>query len=189
MSKRVVADRLTGGTNDVNPQYMSATISTSAANVQTEGILNAPIVRVGSASANSNTAIVLEILKIYARFQDCDADAGPMTLRDLLVSFSSASIVSAGVPRFSDPHVFAMLERSVRDAFTAGGSFALDQESIKVIDLTDGVGHGILVATDNIYVNIYSAGYALSARVDFKIMYRFKQIALVEYIGIVQSQQ
>lgn len=56
-------------------------------------------------------------------------------------------------------------------------------------DLTDGAGHGIIVATDNIYVTLFSAGTGVAAEVDVKIMYRFKNVALAEYIGVVQSQQ
>lgn len=68
-------------------------------------------------------------------------------------------------------------------------------------DLTDGAGHGILIATDNIYLNALvayvdadtSAAYAgapsfIFAASNCELIYRFKAVTLQEYIGIVQSQ-
>lgn len=75
--------------------------------------------------------------------------------------------------------------------------FSTDNESVDVHDLTDGAGHGILVATDNIFVSCsISVGSVFVTQADAatgaascNILYRFKEIALAEYIGIVQSQQ
>jgi len=59
------------------------------------------------------------------------------------------------------------------------------------IDLTDGAGHGMLVATDNLYLTIFAASATVpfTGAVTCKCMYRFKKVSLQEYIGIVQSQQ
>lgn len=56
-------------------------------------------------------------------------------------------------------------------------------------DLTDGAGHGVLIATDSIYCNLQSVVTGILNDVVVKIGYRWKEVALVEYIGIVQSQQ
>ncbi|GAG62860.1 unnamed protein product, partial [marine sediment metagenome] len=56
-------------------------------------------------------------------------------------------------------------------------------------DCTDDIGHGILVASDYIYVQGDTTGYGVGAEFNFKILYRFKNVRLQEYIGIVQSQQ
>jgi hypothetical protein len=60
-----------------------------------------------------------------------------------------------------------------------------------IIDVTDGAGHGILVATDQIFVGGIEAGITLagSSLMGARIMYRWKNVSLTEYIGIVQSQQ
>ena len=90
---------------------------------------------------------------------------------------------------FSNPRVFAWAEFSVRNAFTAGGSVAQVQDINQVIDLTDGTGHGILIATDNIYVTCSESGYAAAHPIAFKLLYRLKTVSLSEYVGMVQSQQ
>jgi hypothetical protein len=55
-------------------------------------------------------------------------------------------------------------------------------------DLTDGAGHGFLVATDQIYAQIASTNTGAAQSCDVKIMYRWKNVGLQEYIGIVQGQ-
>lgn len=75
--------------------------------------------------------------------------------------------------------------------------FSTDNESVDVHDVTDGAGHGILVATDNIFVacnftvaSVFSTtADTASGAASCNILYRFKEVALAEYIGIVQSQQ
>jgi len=55
--------------------------------------------------------------------------------------------------------------------------------------LTDNMGNGILIATDRIFVVGGSFGSALVARATCKILYRQTNVGVMEYIGIVQSQQ
>jgi len=69
------------------------------------------------------------------------------------------------------------------------GSYGKVHKAITCTDLTDGAGHGILVATDTFQVAIQSQGYVAAQVYGFKILYRMKTVGLVEYIGIVQSQQ
>lgn len=56
-------------------------------------------------------------------------------------------------------------------------------------NLTDGAGHGYLVATDYIFAQVGSQNTNAAQFVDIKILYRWKNVGLQEYIGIVQGQQ
>lgn len=62
-----------------------------------------------------------------------------------------------------------------------------------VHDLTDESGHGVVVGTDNLYM-FMSSRYCVGNVADpgmtgiARILYRFKEVGLAEYIGIVQSQ-
>lgn len=113
-----------------------------------------------------------------------------MTLRRLSVSASTTSLIASPAQiDFGNTRVFAWCEMNIRNAFTAGGSVAVNQDVVQVMDLTDGDGHGILVATDNIFFQVTSNGFASAAEQSVKLLYRFKEVSLVEYIGIVQSQQ
>jgi len=64
--KRAGSDVLTGGTKDVNPQFMSLNLFNDAANNPVETAVSTPIVRVGPASGNRS--IIMEILKMYVKF-------------------------------------------------------------------------------------------------------------------------
>lgn len=73
-----------------------------------------------------------------------------------------------------------------------------DVENPDFHDLTDGAGHGLLVATDNIWLTCYATAATADAgenavlnvaTVNADLIYRFKEVSLQEYIGIVQSQQ
>lgn len=73
--------------------------------------------------------------------------------------------------------------------------FSSDNEGVDWHDLTDGAGHGVLIATDNIWCTAFingacpDIGTTASATIFADLLYRFKKISLQEYIGIVQSQQ
>lgn len=84
-----------------------------------------------------------------------------------------------------EPTVLVFYRRQV--IITTSGQ-AVGFEPIEY-DLTDGAGHGILVATDNVFGQIVAAGTSVANTVRVKLMYRMKNVSLAEYVGIVQSQQ
>lgn len=73
--------------------------------------------------------------------------------------------------------------------------FSADNEGVDIHDLTDGAGHGVLIATDSIWLTgfingaVPDIGTTAAVNVYAEILYRFKKVSLQEYIGIVQSQQ
>lgn len=178
-------DQLTGGTRDVNPQFMSGTLTLSAANTNTTVTQGTPIVRVGPQTGGE--AIIMEVLKIYADMPPVDTDAAGATARVINLFFAT----KGGTPAsFSDTSVFGFFQRQIRNAFTAAGTGLLDiQDDVKELDLTDGAGHGVLIATDNIFITGETSNQTAASTFSWKILYRFKRVSLVEYIGIVQSQQ
>lgn len=191
--RQATGDQLTGGTKDVNPQYLNGRVTLSAANTATSATLGTPIVRVGSSSGGGcgpcGKSVIMEILKVFVQMPEIDADAAAATSRSLGIIFSTTDFGTTQAA-FDNPRVFAMMVHSVRNAFTAAGTGLLDvQDDPQVWDCTDDAGHGILVATDNIFAQGFSSGQAAAVSFPFKILYRFKEVSLVEYIGIVQSQQ
>lgn len=57
------------------------------------------------------------------------------------------------------------------------------------VDLTDGAGHGVLVATDSIFGFLLSSSTGETNVGAIRFLYRYKQVDVLEYVGIVQSQQ
>ena len=184
--KRIAGDTLTGGTRDVNPQYMSGLITLSAANTATEVTLGTPIVRVGPQTGGKS--IIMEVLKVFVDMPQLDADAAAATAR--AATFSISTVANSAVALLDNPRCLAFLSNDVRNAFTAAGTGMLaNTKEPHVFDMTDGAGHGVLVATDNIFLAANTQGQAGASIFRWKILYRFKEVSLVEYIGIVQSQQ
>lgn len=185
--KRTRGDSLTGGTGDVNPQLLTLTALTLTATdtftIQQQSI---PITRI---PARGGKAVVMEVLKVY--FDMPAPSGGNFTATgQTILAYVQLSTSRVGLIDSTDPNVFAFSDTDTRGAFTAGGSYAYTQNnSPVVIDLTDGAGHGLLVATDSLFFSANTVNYSVAATFVCKILYRFKEVKLEEYIGIVQSQQ
>lgn len=192
MSRKRVAssaqDMLTGGTYDVNPQYLSGQI-VSAGGAAVEVTLGTPIVRVGQ--SNPGHAVIMELLKVYVDFPPSDLEGAAVA--DRIKRFSMSTTSSGATPAIvplSNPNCLCKMATNARNAFTAAGTGTLEQQDYpQVWDFTDGAGHGVLVATDNLFIQQELDGQNVALTTGFKILYRFKKVSLVEYIGIVQSQQ
>jgi hypothetical protein len=187
MAKRARSDSLTGGTKDVNPQFMSGKVTCSAANTFTEVQIALPVARPITGGTQKTT--IVEILKIFADFANLDLDAAAATQRSQQFAVTTTTQGSS-IFTLDNPRCIMILDHTVRNAFTAAGSAALDIKNMPLMaDLTDGAGHGVLVGTDSIFLGFDTNGFTAAVSVFWKILYRFKDVSLVEYIGIVQSQQ
>lgn len=188
MPKRQKLDP-SGGLGDVNPQFLSATTTMTVANTFFEQTLGIPVNRMPT---QDGTATVMEILRIWVDMPDPTvADLGNVaqTLHNAVFSICT---VSQGTVQFTLGNTRSLLvvNKGMTQAWTAAGSStqtALVDPSI--YDFTDGQGHGVLVATDNLFIGCNTAGIATAPGFAWKILYRWKRVSLAEYIGIVQSQQ
>lgn len=177
---------LTGGTMDVNPQFMHGYYIMGTANTtHTWGVKN-PVAR--GIHSGPGQATVMEVLKIFVAMPTYEA-LGDVdeTSTTRQITFSTHSHGSVLV-EFGDTTIFARFKDVDWGAFTPTGSYRLITDEIQMVDLTDGAGHGLLIAADTFYVQLSTYNWAVPAKFSFKFLYRFKNIKLVEYIGIVQSQ-
>lgn len=175
MYRKKGRDTLTGGTKDINPQYMHLTASQSAADTSTTTSFPIPIQRLQAAGR----AQVLEVLKVLWDVpQSSEADSALNVF--LTTSSFGTSAISYGNTRVID----SMQSRSF---ITTSGT--IRDERPVIHDLTDGAGHGFLVATDNVFIQVNSTTTGATNIVNCKILYRWKDVSVVEYVGIVQGQQ
>lgn len=165
---------LTGGTYDVNPQWFTIQLSQSAADTTTTQGFNIPIQRLKT----QGRAQVLEILKIYW-FYTNPAEVDSQGAFFLTTNNTSAITVVTNSPGLIDFVFYA-------SKITTSGSYLDDRP--KIHDLTDGAGHGYLVATDSVYLQIQSNATSVANSCTVRMLYRWKNVSLPEYIGIVQSQ-
>lgn len=167
---------LTGGTKDVNPQWLTFRAAQSGADTTTTTQQNIPIQRLN----NRNRAMVLEVLKVWFTWlAPTKVDASQMRCYLTTKNFGTGAISS------NETSVFAFVEFYTN--FTTSGQ--VNNIFPVCLDLTDGAGHGVLVATDAMYAEVVSASTSATNTVDIKILYRWKDVSITEYVGIVQSQQ
>lgn len=187
MPKRVRGDALTGGTGDVNPQLMHGRVTQSGADATTTQAFNVPIARLPQAGEDS--ALILEILKIWVDFpQGFNGTNAAETTFARAAAFSTVSF-STTPADFNEPTVFAIVKQAKRQAVPAAPNIIDIYSPIIEYDCTDGAGHGLLIGTDQIFVQAQSTATTDTNVIDWKILYRIKRVGLLEYIGIVQSQQ
>ena len=162
---------------DAFPNYFSGNLTSSAANTFTTSVITLPINRIGRVSGTKAT--VLEFLWVDLHFQVIDLIANGDQLEFAL----STPPAFGSMPDFAESNVIAFY--SVENAFTTSGMALM---STKRINLQSADGHGTLVASENINVNLLTAGQAAATRVSFRVYYRFVQIPALEMMGILQSQ-
>ena len=182
--------QLTGGTNDVNPQFLSVTLTQTGVDSTDVFPVTTPIIRVGSSS--NGRATIMEILKVFFTLPEVKVDqTGAVAVSAAEISLMSSSPASPGtVVPAGNSKVICNARYTNKHAFTAAGTGLLGQTQMPhVSDLTDGAGHGVLVATDEVFFQVATEGQSSAKPFEAKILYRFKTVSLAEYIGIVQSQQ
>lgn len=187
MSKRSRGDALTGGTGDVNPQYISFTVTQSAANAVVEQQIPMPIVRIGPATKDST--IVMELLKVVFNPPPIIDSAAAATHRR--VQFSLSSVTSGTTPTiqgWGSPTTVCLLYASVLNAFTAAGTgmLSLNKGPLE-FDFTDGAGHGPLYAGDSMFFQFDTDNFAAAETGQGRLYYRMKRVSVTEYIGLMQS--
>jgi len=186
MAKRPRGDRLTGGSGDVKPQLFALNLQTqSAADTSFSTAFNTPVPRI---TPSASKATIMEILKVYFTVQGGDAaHAAWCYLSTASVQDAGVNTLTAanGAAALSDPRVFAFMNYNDR----VNTSGMATEKYPKIVDVTDGAGNGVLVATDQIFFE-GSSDIATSAMTfGCKILYRVYDASILEYVGIVQSQQ
>lgn len=168
----------------MNPQILTAIATTTAANTYTSGQIILPVPR---NRVNGDKVTVIELLKLYWNLGE--PDANPAAAGSVITSLAqlSTAVLTAHSPQ--EPRVISAVEKIIRGAFTAAGTYGTSYFDPLTIDLTDGQGHGIIVATDFLFLAVTSTGFVGNNSAVIKMLYRFKDVNLAEYIGIVQSQQ
>jgi len=86
---------------------------------------------------------------------------------------------------FADPRTFA--EIFVETAMTTSGATQVKWPLRH--SFQDKGGYGYLLASDNFHVSADSTGQAGATISNWKLYYRFVDIPLTEFVGIVQSTQ
>lgn len=182
------SESLTGGTGDVNPQWFNMT---SAANITASFATTTVPTPINKFPEGSGRVVIMEVLKAYL-YINAGTLVAFVTGNDynLEAWITTKNFATTAPTNAADGTILAKFQREW--LATAADAGRITNDYPFVIDLTDGAGHGMLVATDNLYLGIRGGSATVpytSTTVSCKILYRFKKVSLQEYIGIVQSQQ
>lgn len=174
--KRFRADQLTGGTKDVNPQQFRMTLATAADTVFVQQGFVTPIVRLPGSAARVTIMEVLKVMFTIDQVMDTNDEGFRMAI---------TTSEPASMGRYSQGNTLFKFDQQI--TFTTSGQSYHPKSWIA--DLSDGAGHGLLVATDTIFLGVQCISTGSIVTTDVALLYRFKSVSLPEYIGIVQSQQ
>lgn len=180
--KRGRNSTLTGGTGDVNFQTMVMTNLQTAANTPSVIATPLPIPRLPTQDGKS---IVMELLRADISVNDLTPTAAQS---EVVVAITTNPNPPTGSFRalFADPRTVAIWRADEIFSTAAGFQYIFP---IARVDINDGSGHGFLVAVDNLTMVVISTGLAAPVEGLARLYYRFKAVALAEYIGVVQGQQ
>lgn len=178
-------DALTGGTGDVCPQLMhTAQLVQTSADAETFLDIKLPVTRL------MEEYCVFEVLKVFFM-----ANMIHVPFSDIIPVGWLKCVLGVGILdtcEFSNTRIFAAFTQNIRRHYVeviGENRFTdyIDQQPF-VLDLTDGAGHGVLVATDAITMGIASYATNVANFVTCKILYRVHAVGVKEYIGIVSGQ-
>lgn len=175
-----------GSMLDRYPQILTVTFAQATANAFTEEQVPLAINRL---SVSRNKAWVVEILKVFPSTV-ISQYLNPVPSADaVLEEFWQISTSRLGALAFTDPTTFACMRRgNVVTVETLVGFQTTFIEEWTPYDLQSG-GHGFLVGTDSIFVSYDSVNFTGIVGPVFKIHYRFTEVGLAEYVGMVEGQQ
>lgn len=180
------ADDLTGGSGDVNPQEFVITGTQTGNDALTVITQPLPIPRLPTREGYN---LVIEVLSVvFYWLNGLIPTAGTNQTILFNLTTNPTPLATTGLQLADTRSVARWFAQS---GLLAGGTstpFQVENDSGE-IDLTDKAGHGYLVATDNIFFQLASVTTGQANQGICRFSYRWKEVTLKEYIGIVQSQQ
>lgn len=163
---------------DKFPNFMSGTLSNSSANAFTTTKVNTPLPRI---KTSGKKATVLELLRLEVEVTNTDLIANSDEVEfEIILGTTPTSMVE-----LNDPRVVAKLS-IVADIGANPGNTIVQYPLIHNFEID---GYGYLLASDYFHVSIDTNGMAAACNYYWRLFYRFVDIPLEEYIGIVQSTQ
>lgn len=177
MAKRGRGDMLTGGTKDVNPQYATVSVTESAANTFTQATLALPVLRGGNMGRGSR----YQVIELLWAWLDLQTNAGATgDGRDVILATTSQTALQT----LQNPDVLF----KYNDLITITTSGLYVEQNPHVFDFRDGAGHGIIVATENLYLGVIGTSQTATQTARCRIFYRFKNISIDEFVGLAIQQ-
>jgi hypothetical protein len=166
---------------DKFPNYITGSLTLSAANTFTTEQLSLPIPRIGI-GRSSTKATIIECLNCLIVPSGTDLAA----VTDHVTFALSVGAAPTAMPGIADPETVCFHRQEVAGDITAGGGLFMVQKPM-VMNMQDAQGFGTLIAADKINVCGSTAGQAAAVTFNYRIHYRLVQVTMTEYVGLVSS--
>jgi hypothetical protein len=164
---------------DLFPNYMSWAITQTGADQYTTDKIFTPIPR--NQVLTGNRAIVMELLWLDVVINNLSLNAAD---EDITVGIQTGATPVAAAS-IDSGNMLAMIKIEFSE-HTTGAAITI-QPLRYMMQSTD--GYGQLLATDAFHAWIDGNNTGVTLQGKFRLYYRFVQIPVIEFIGIVQSQQ
>lgn len=181
MAKRRRNNTNNGKRIDVFPNFMTGTITQPGIDNFTTVLVNTPIPRIQT-TRSGQRATVMELLYCEMMFPTIDMKAAPDVLYTMQMVIGTTPV--AMIP-FNNPRVFVQ-KRVDTHIITSGGGFTVQPYRY---DMETRDGHGYLLAAESFHVSFWSVLSGIINIMEWRLYYRFIDIPLSEFIGLVQSTQ
>lgn len=170
----------------MNPQLWIGYYEQDAVDTTVSKELNLPL---NPIQGTGRRPQIVEILKVFWHFKPLPQIAQATMEQDYHWGALSTLDHGANDMEGGERDLISYCRFGQKGAFTALGSCMQFEHNDYVQDLTDGAGHGVIVATPRLYVQIGSNLHNdHGVDLGIQILYRFKAVGLPEYIGVVSSQ-
>lgn len=183
------ANVLTGGSGDVKPQWSVAqNVANAGAGLYTHSEISTPIPRAGM---RNDKATIMEILQVQF-FSDSHYDRADISFTRIM-NLATKQLHSTGdtcdTASVNDDLNESTIIAQILEAQGTTTSGVSMWHLPTTIDLRDGFGNGMLVATDKLHFSSGNIGATTAQKTSIRYQYRLVDVSIVEYVGIVQSQQ
>lgn len=176
---------LTGGTGDVNPQWFRMTDTNPAA---TPAYADTPVALPIQRLPTAGKAQVIEILKVAWGLAAVNSAINDAATDSVFCGYLTTR--SYGTTEPTSATGGGVIDYFQIDVTTATQASIMNNVFPIIHDLTDGAGHGVIVGTDQMFLGSVQTADTnpIAGLIRCWFLYRFKNVPVTEYIGIVQSQ-
>jgi hypothetical protein len=158
------------------PNYFDGRLDLSAANTFTSTIINLPVPR---RLMGGGSQTIIELCWVDIIYDDIDL-AMP---GDALVFCLSTGSTPLVLPEFGeDSNIILQTRIETNDG---SGNLVQPQR----IEMQDRAGYGFLVASERMIASGISGGQAAAVSFKFRVYYRYVEVGIEEYVGLVQSRE
>jgi len=173
------------GRTDVFPNFLTGSVAHINAETFASVQVNTPIPRIQT-TRSGQKATVMELLWIEVLFPQIEISSA---LANLTIQFI-IGIVPTIILAFNNPRVFAevRLDTHLATEGTSGKAMGITTQPF-IYNMQSMDGHGFLLAAESFHVSLFSNVAGLLNKGEWRMYYRFIDIPLSEFIGLVQSTQ